>query len=166
MKNKFKLIVYLTLMLILFTSCNKDQHTKKVTEIESTNVTTKQNKQKAIKEYEQNIKGIKKIKVTELDKVSAGKEIIVYLGRKTCSDCRRFSKILKPFVSKYEIYHIDSITRIKKSPKDLKKFRISNDLKTVPTVFKVKDGRIIDRMNINNEIKITPEKLQKFFNKK
>lgn len=86
---------------------------QKATGVESKNVTTEEAKQKAIEEYEQNIKGVKEIKVAELDEVSAGKEITVYLGRKTCPDCQKFSKVFKPFVSKYEIYYIDSVAGIK-----------------------------------------------------
>ena len=80
MKNKFKLIVCVSFMLVLFASCNQkqDEPTKKATGVESKNVTTEQDKQKAIEEYEQNIKGVKEIKVAELDEVSAGKEITVY----------------------------------------------------------------------------------------
>ena len=158
MKNKFKLIICLTLMLVLFASCNQkqDEPTKKATGVESKNVTTEEDKQKAIEEYEQNIKGVKEIKVAELDEVSAGKEITVYLGRKTCPDCQKFSKIFKPFVSKYEIYYIDSVAG----------FRTDNDLKTVPAVFRVKDGKITDRMNIDDKVGTTSEELQKFFDKK
>ena len=79
MKNKFKLIVCLILMLVLFVSCNQkqDQQPKKATGVESKNVTTEEDKQKAIEEYEQNIKGVKEIKVAELGEVSAGKQITV-----------------------------------------------------------------------------------------
>lgn len=168
MKNKFKLIVCVSFMLVLFASCNQkqDKPTKKATGVESKNVTTEEDKQKKIEEYEQNIKGVKEIKVKELDEVSAGKEITVYLGRKTCPDCQKFSKVFKPFVSKYEIYYIDSVAGIKKSPEDLKKFRTDNDIKTVPAVFRVKDGKITDRMNIDDKVGTTPEELQKFLDKK
>ena len=154
MKNKFKLIVCVSFMLVLFASCNQkqDQQAKKATGVESKNVTTEEDKQKAIEEYEQNIKGVK--------------EITVYLGRKTCPDCQKFSKIFKPFVSKYEIYYIDSVAGIKKSPEDLKKFRTDNDLKTVPAVFRVKNGKITDRMNIDDKVGTSPEELQNFFDKK
>ena len=95
MKNKFRLIVCLILMLVLFASCNQkqDQQSKKAIGVESKNVTTEEDKQKAIEEYEQNIKGVKEIKVAELDEVSAGKEITVYLGRKTCPDCQNKEEI-------------------------------------------------------------------------
>lgn len=168
MKNKIRLIAYLILALVLFASCNQkqDQQPKKATGVESQNVTTEEDKQKAIEEYEQNIKGVKAIKVAELDRVSAGKEITVYLGRKTCPDCQKFSKIFKPFVSKYEIYYIDSVAGIKKSPEDLKKFRTDNDLKTVPAVFRVRNGKITDRMDIDDKVGTTSEELQKFFDKK
>lgn len=167
MKNKIKLIVCVSLMLVLFASCSQKQDQQlKSTQAQSKNKTSQEDKQKAIAEYEQNIKGVKEIKVAELSKVSAGKEITVYLGRKNCPDCQKFSKIFKPFVSKYEIYYIDSVAGIKKSPEDLKKFRTDNDLKTVPAVFRVKDGKITDRMNIDDKVGTTSEELQSFFDKK
>ena len=61
MKNKIKLIVCVSFMLVLFASCNQkqDKPTKKATGVESKNVTTEEDKQKKIEEYEQNGGGTK-----------------------------------------------------------------------------------------------------------
>lgn len=94
MKNKIRLIVCLSLMLVLFASCNQkqDQQSKKATGVESKNVTTEEDKQKAIEEYEQNIKGVKEIKVAELDEVSAARKSQCILEGKLAQIVRSFQK--------------------------------------------------------------------------
>ncbi|MCI6001319.1 MAG: hypothetical protein MRZ23_07380, partial [Finegoldia magna] len=66
--------------------------TKKATGVESKNVTTEEDKQKAIEEYEQNIKGVKEIKVAEIDEVSAGKKSQCILEEKHAQIVKSFQK--------------------------------------------------------------------------
>lgn len=103
-------------------------------------------------QYDENIKELKKIEVSDLWEISRNEEIIVYMGRRTCPHCVLFTSKLKLFSKSYTIYYIDSITSLNNSPNDLKKFREKNDLKTVPSLFKFKDNHVINKMEINDSI--------------
>lgn len=103
-------------------------------------------------QYDENIKELKKIEVSDLWEISRNEEIIVYMGRRTCPHCVLFTSKLKLFSKYYTIYYIDSITSLNNSPNDLKKFREKNDLKTVPSLFKFKDNHVINKMEINDSI--------------
>lgn len=106
----------------------------------------------AYSKYDENIKGLKKIELSDLSKISRNEEIIVYMGRKTCPHCILFTEKLKLFSKSYTIYYIDSITNLNDSPNDLKKFREKNNLKTVPSLFKCKDNQVINKMDINDSV--------------
>ncbi|MDU4333958.1 MAG: thiol reductase thioredoxin [Finegoldia magna] len=103
-------------------------------------------------QYDENIKELKKIEVSDLWEISRNEEIIVYMGRRTCPHCVLFTAKLKLFSKSYTIYYIDSITSLNNSPNDLKKFREKNDLKTVPSLFKCKDNKVTDKMDINDSV--------------
>lgn len=106
----------------------------------------------AYSKYDENIKELKKIEVSDLWEISRNEEIIVYMGRRTCPHCVLFTSKLKLFSKSYTIYYIDSITSLNNSPNDLKKFREKNDLKTVPSLFKCKDNKVTDKMDINDSV--------------
>lgn len=94
---------------------------------------------------------LKEIEVKEienLDILYSEEEIYIYFGRSDCYSCQRLNQLIDSNNSNIpeKLYYFDTAYWDEKDISDLvcKKFNINE----VPTIIKVKDGKIIDRMDL------------------
>ena len=96
-------------------------------------------------EYLQNVDRFNKLNMKEIYSKFENKEtFVLYLGRKTCPHCRKFSPILKEFNilygNKLNYYDIESPDL----DKDAKVFLSKLQIPGVPAVLYVKKGRVVN----------------------
>ena len=96
-------------------------------------------------EYLQNVNRFNKLNMKEIYSKFENKEtFVLYLGRKTCPHCRKFSPILKEFNvlygNKLSYYDIESPDL----DKDAKVFLSKLHIPGVPAVLYVKEGKVVN----------------------
>ncbi len=96
-------------------------------------------------EYIQNVDRFNKLNMKEIYSKFENKEtFVLYLGRKTCPHCRRFSPILREFNTLYgnklNYYDIESPDLDKDAKVFLSKLKIPG----VPAVLYVKEGKVVN----------------------
>ena len=96
-------------------------------------------------EYLQNVDRFNKLNIKEIYSKFENKEtFVLYLGRKTCPHCRKFSPILREFNSLYgnklNYYDIESPDLDKDAKVFLEKLQIPG----VPAVLYVKEGKVVN----------------------
>lgn len=96
-------------------------------------------------EYLQNVDRFNKLNIKEIYSKFENKEtFVLYLGRKTCPHCRKFSPILREFNSLYgnklNYYDIESPDL----DKDAKVFLAKLQIPGVPAVLYVKEGKVVN----------------------
>jgi hypothetical protein len=96
-------------------------------------------------EYLQNVNRFNKLNMKEIYSKFENKEtFVLYLGRKTCPHCRKFSPILKEFNilygNKLNYYDIESPDL----DKDAKVFLSKLHIPGVPAVLYVKEGKVVN----------------------
>ncbi len=96
-------------------------------------------------EYLQNVNRFNKLNIKEIYSKFENKEtFVLYLGRKTCPHCRKFSPILREFNSLYgnklNYYDIESPDL----DKDAKVFLAKLQIPGVPAVLYVKEGKVVN----------------------
>lgn len=96
-------------------------------------------------EYLQNINKFNRLNIKDIYSKFENKEIFVlYLGRKTCPHCRKFSPILREFNilygNKLNYYDIESADL----DKDAKVFLSKLQIPGVPAVLYVKEGKVVN----------------------
>ena len=96
-------------------------------------------------EYLQNVYRFNKLNMKEIYSKFENKEtFVLYLGRKTCPHCRKFSPILREFNSLYgnklNYYDIESPDLDKDAKVFLEKLQIPG----VPAVLYVKEGKVVN----------------------
>ena len=96
-------------------------------------------------EYLQNVNRFNKLNMKEIYSKFENKEtFVLYLGRKTCPHCRKFSPILKEFNilygNKLNYYDIESADLDKDAKVFLSKLKIPG----VPAVLYVKEGKVVN----------------------
>lgn len=91
------------------------------------------------------------LKVGEVKaKQEKGETFYLYMGRVTCPHCREFVPQLVE-ASKgmsYPIYYLNSIGSLVNSPDDLRQFRNSYNLKTVPALLLFKGDLLVTELNM------------------
>ena len=96
-------------------------------------------------EYLQNVDRFNKLNMKEIYSKFENKEtFVLYLGRKTCPHCRKFSPILREFNilygNKLNYYDIESPDL----DKDAKVFLLKLQIPGVPAVLYVKEGKVVN----------------------
>lgn len=96
-------------------------------------------------EYLQNINKFNRLNIKDIYSKFENKEtFVLYLGRKTCPHCRRFSPILREFNilygNKLNYYDIESADL----DKDAKVFLSKLQIPGVPAVLYVKEGKVVN----------------------
>ena len=96
-------------------------------------------------EYLQNVNRFNKLNMKEIYSKFENKEtFVLYLGRKTCPHCRKFSPVLKEFNilygNKLNYYDIESPDLDKDAKVFLSKLKIPG----VPAVLYVKEGKVVN----------------------
>ena len=96
-------------------------------------------------EYLQNINKFNRLNIKDIYSKFENKEtFVLYLGRKTCPHCRKFSPILREFNILYEnklnYYDIESPDLDKDAKVFLSKLKIPG----VPAVLYVKEGKVVN----------------------
>lgn len=89
--------------------------------------------------YEKNIINTEKIRAEDLSELKKeNKEIIVYLGRPTCSYCRSFVKLLNKSIKETnsKVYYIQ--TEKDSTNKALASIRKEYNIEYIPTLIKIK----------------------------
>ncbi|QIW57404.1 thioredoxin family protein (plasmid) [Pseudolactococcus raffinolactis] len=97
------------------------------------------NKKLMFDNYEKNIINTEKIRAEDLSELKKeNKEIIVYLGRPTCSYCRSFVKLLNKSIKETnsKVYYIQ--TEKDSTNKALASIRKEYNIEYIPTLIKIK----------------------------
>lgn len=82
--------------------------------------------------------------------ISDRQKIVVYLARNDCPECQKVDEKLKKLDGKLRqnVYRVE--TRSEKNLSDLRAFIKQNNVKSVPTFFKIDDFNKINKVSFSN----------------
>lgn len=83
-------------------------------------------------------------------KVSKKNNLIVYVGRPTCSDCTEFEPKLIEMLKKYDLQDkVDylNVAQIRKNEKDWENFKRTYQVEYTPAIVKFEDGELATMVN-------------------
>ncbi len=107
------------------------------------------------------------IKVENTDIFKEAGERYFYIGRKTCPTCRDWLPILEEasVANNKEVYYLD--TDIWRDKEDGKEVITNLEIKSVPTLVKMKDGQLVEKLVVKDEFEEAAAKteLQEFYTK-